>query len=167
MSTDETEKAMGAAVENLRDRLMGVRGADVTPGVLAAVKLQRGGRRVRLESVATLSAGHNEVVATLNDPKDRELAGQVQKAIAEAGFPASLHSAGVVKVSAAFPAPDVVVRLVRAAGEQAKVAIRAAREAARRKGEVPDKELQRLTDRHSAEVDAVVKAKCRLAEGKP
>lgn len=158
---------MAAAVENLRDRLMGVCGADVTPGVLAAVKLQRGGRRVRLESVATLSTGRGEVIVTLNDSKDRELAGQVQKAVADAGFPASLHSAGVIKVSAAFPAPDVVVRLVRTAGEQAKVAIRAVRETARKKGEISDKELQKLVDRHTAEIDAVVKTKCRLAGGKP
>ncbi|WP_370681813.1 ribosome recycling factor [Comamonas sp. GB3 AK4-5] len=170
-----TETKMGQSIEALKNNLSRIRTGRANPQLLDSIHVDYYGSMVPLSQVANLSLLDSRTIGV--QPWEKTMAAKVEKAIRESDLglnPASLGD--VIRV----PMPPMseerrkeMTKLARNEGESSKVAIRNLRRDANEgvKKLVKDKEaseddqkrseaeIQKLTDKHIAEVDTLVTSK--------
>ncbi|MDR2323794.1 MAG: ribosome recycling factor [Acidovorax sp.] len=170
-----TETKMGQSIEALKNNLARIRTGRANPQLLDSIHVDYYGSMVPLSQVANLSLLDSRTIGV--QPWEKNMAAKVEKAIRESDLglnPAALGD--VIRV----PMPPMseerrkeMTKLARNEGEASKVAIRNLRRDANEgvKRLVKDKEaseddqkrseaeVQKLTDKHIAEVDTLVAAK--------
>ena len=165
-------EGMQKAVENTKREMSGIRTNKASPSLLDLVRVDAYGQHLPLNQVALVAAPEPRLLTV--QPFDKGLAQAIEKAIRDADLglnPAS--QGGLIRV----PLPMLteerrkdLVRLVHKLGEEGRVAIRHHRTETMQKLKKvehvseddkrhAEKDLQKVTDEHVHQVDAVVKAK--------
>ena len=174
-SLSELKTRMQKSIASLKDELTGLRTGRASPSLLEPVQVEAYGSKMPLNQVATVTVPEARMLSV--QVWDRTLAGAVEKAIRNSGL--GLNPAGegaVIRV----PLPALteerrkeLTKVVRNEGENAKIAVRNLRRDANEavKKLVKDKlaseddqkraetDVQKFTDKHIAEIDALVAAK--------
>ncbi len=169
------EAKMGQSIEALKNQLSRIRTGRASPQLLDTIHVDYYGSMVPLSQVANVSLIDARTISV--QPWEKNMAGKVEKAIRESDLglnPASLGD--LIRV----PMPPMseerrkeMTKLARNEGENAKVAVRNLRRDANEgvKKLVKDKEaseddqkraeadIQKVTDKHIAEIDTLVAAK--------
>ena len=169
------EAKMGQSIEALKNQLSRIRTGRASPQLLDTIHVDYYGSMVPLSQVANVSLIDARTISV--QPWEKNMAGKVEKAIRESDLglnPASLGD--LIRV----PMPPMseerrkeMTKLARNEGESAKVAVRNLRRDANEgvKKLVKDKEaseddqkraeadIQKVTDKHIAEIDTLVAAK--------
>ena len=169
------ETKMGQSIEALKNNLSRIRTGRASPQLLDTIHVDYYGSMVPLSQVANLSLIDSRTIGV--QPWEKNMAAKIEKAIRESDLglnPASLGD--LLRV----PMPPMseerrkeMTKLARTEGEGAKVAVRNLRRDANEsvKKLVKDKlaseddqkraetEVQKFTDKHIAEIDALVTAK--------
>ena len=169
------ETKMGQSIEALKNNLSRIRTGRANPALLDAIHVDYYGSMVPLSQVANVSLIDSRTISV--QPWEKSMAAKVEKAIRESDLglnPASLGD--LIRV----PMPPMseerrkeMTKLARNEGEASKVAIRNLRRDANEgvKKLVKDKEaseddqkrseadIQKITDKHIAEIDALVASK--------
>ncbi|MBS3021261.1 Ribosome-recycling factor [Comamonas sp. PE63] len=170
-----TETKMGQSIEALKNNLARVRTGRANPALLDAIHVEYYGSMVPLSQVANVSLLDSRTISV--QPWEKSMAAKVEKAIRESDLGLNPASMGdLIRV----PMPPMseerrkeMTKLARNEGENGKIAIRNLRRDANEsvKKLVKDKEaseddqkrseaeIQKITDKHIAEVDALVSAK--------
>ncbi|MEB5964333.1 MULTISPECIES: ribosome recycling factor [Comamonas] len=170
-----TETKMGQSIEALKNNLARVRTGRANPALLDAIHVEYYGSMVPLSQVANVSLLDSRTISV--QPWEKNMAAKVEKAIRESDLGLNPASMGdLIRV----PMPPMseerrkeMTKLARNEGENGKIAIRNLRRDANEsvKKLVKDKEaseddqkrseaeIQKITDKHIAEVDALVAAK--------
>lgn len=171
----DTESRMKKSVEALKNELSKLRTGRAHPDILSHVTVEYYGSEVPLTQVANISSEDARTLAV--NPWERSMVPVVEKAIIRSDLGLNPVTAGaVIRV----PMPPLteerrkdMVKVVRQEGEGARVAIRNIRRDVIQdlKGLLKDKEItedeehkaeeqiQKLTDKYVAEVDAVLEQK--------
>lgn len=169
------ESKMGHSIEALKNNLGKIRTGRANPALLDTIHVEYYGSMVPLSQVANVSLLDARTISV--QPWEKSMSAKVEKAIRESDLglnPASLGD--LIRV----PMPPMseerrkeMTKLARNEGESSKVAIRNLRRDANEavKKLVKDKEaseddqkrteadVQKLTDKHIAEIDVLVAAK--------
>jgi ribosome recycling factor len=170
-----TETKMGQSIEALKNNLARVRTGRANPALLDAIHVEYYGSMVPLSQVANVSLLDSRTISV--QPWEKNMAAKVEKAIRESDLGLNPASMGdLIRV----PMPPMseerrkeMTKLARNEGENGKIAIRNLRRDANEsvKKLVKDKEaseddqkrseaeIQKITDKHIAEVDTLVAAK--------
>jgi ribosome recycling factor len=170
-----TETKMGKSVEALKVELQKIRTGRAHPGILDQVQVDYYGSLVPISQVANVSLLDARTISV--QPWEKGMGAKIEKAIRESDLGLNPSSQGdLLRV----PMPALteerrrdLTKVVRHAGEDAKVAVRNLRRDANEqlKRMLKDKavsedderrgqdEVQRLTDRVVAEVDRLVQSK--------
>ncbi|ACY33975.1 ribosome-recycling factor [Comamonas testosteroni] len=170
-----TETKMGQSIEALKNNLARVRTGRANPALLDAIHVEYYGSMVPLSQVANVSLLDSRTISV--QPWEKNMAAKVEKAIRESDLGLNPASMGdLIRV----PMPPMseerrkeMTKLARNEGENAKIAVRNLRRDANEgvKKLVKDKEaseddqkrseaeIQKITDKHIAEVDTLVAAK--------
>ena len=170
-----TEAKMGQSIEALKNNLSRIRTGRANPALLDAIHVEYYGSMVPLSQVANVSLLDARTISV--QPWEKSMAAKVEKAIRESDLGLNPASMGdLIRV----PMPPMseerrkeMTKLARSEGEGAKVAIRNLRRDANEgvKKLVKDKEaseddqkrseadIQKITDKHIAEIDTLVTAK--------
>jgi ribosome recycling factor len=170
-----TDSRMGKSLESLKTGLAKIRTGRATAGLLDHIQVEYYGSMVPLSQVANVNLLDARTISV--QPWEKSMAAKVEKAIRESDLglnPASLGD--LIRV----PMPPMseerrkeMTKLARNEGEASKVAVRNLRRDANEavKKLVKDKEaseddqkrseaeVQKLTDKHIAEIDTLVAAK--------
>ena len=170
-----TETKMGQSIEALKNNLARVRTGRANPALLDAIHVEYYGSMVPLSQVANVSLLDSRTISV--QPWEKNMAAKVEKAIRESDL--GLHPASMGDLIR-VPMPPMseerrkeMTKLARNEGENAKIAVRNLRRDANEgvKKLVKDKEaseddqkrseaeIQKITDKHIAEVDTLVAAK--------
>ena len=171
----DAAERMGKSVESLKTELAKLRTGRAHPSLLDHVMVSYYGSDVPLNQVANVSVEDARMLTVT--PWEQNMVGPVEKAIMKSDLGLNPNSAGtVIRV----PMPPLteerrrdMIRVVRAEGEQAKVAVRNIRRDAN--GELKNlvKEkmisedderrgqeiIQKLTDQHVKEIDDLLQVK--------
>lgn len=163
---------MSKAIANTRRELASIRTGKATPQLLDTIRVDAYGQKMSLAQVATVAAPEPKLLTI--QPWDKSLLKAVEKAILESDLgltPAT--DANLIRL----PIPPLteerrreLVRVVHKLAEEGRVAIRHARHDAIAKikklehisddeKKRSEKEVQRVTDEHVAQVDDLVKTK--------
>lgn len=171
----ETERRMAVSIEALRSELKHLRTGRASVALLDGLTVEYYGTPTPLNQVSNLSTPDATMI--LIQPWEAQLCPQIEKAIRNSDLGLNPSSDGrVVRVPVPSPTEERRKELVKKAhglGEHAKVEIRHHRHEANDKVKKEGKagtvsaddekraldDIQKLTDRHVAEVDAVVKSK--------
>ena len=170
-----TETKMGQSIEALKNNLSRVRTGRANPALLDAIHVEYYGSMVPLSQVANVSLLDAHTISV--QPWEKNMAAKVEKAIRESDLGLNPASMGdLIRV----PMPPMseerrkeMTKLARNEGENSKIAIRNLRRDANEgvKKLVKDKEaseddqkrseaeIQKITDKHIAEIDVLVAAK--------
>ena len=170
-----TETKMGQSIEALKNNLARVRTGRANPALLDAIHVEYYGSMVPLSQVANVSLLDSRTISV--QPWEKNMAAKVEKAIRESDLGLNPASMGdLIRV----PMPPMseerrkeMTKLARTEGENSKIAIRNLRRDANEgvKKLVKDKEaseddqkrseaeIQKITDKHITEIDALVAAK--------
>ncbi|MBV8248814.1 MAG: ribosome recycling factor [Comamonas sp.] len=170
-----TETKMGQSIEALKNNLSRVRTGRANPALLDAIHVEYYGSMVPLSQVANVSLLDARTISV--QPWEKNMAAKVEKAIRESDLGLNPAAMGdLIRV----PMPPMseerrkeMTKLARNEGENSKIAIRNLRRDANEgvKKLVKDKEaseddqkrseaeIQKITDKHIAEVDTLVAAK--------
>ena len=168
----DAEKRMHKTLESLQHELTKIRTGRANAGLLDHVQVDYYGNLTPLNQVASVSASDSRTLVVT--PWEKSMAAAVEKAILNAGLGLNPSSAGsAIRV----PMPALteerrkeMTKVVRAEGEQGRVAIRNVRRDAntRLKDMVKDKVIsedderrgsdviQKLTDKFIADLDAII-----------
>ena len=170
-----TESKMGQSIEALKNNLARVRTGRANPSLLDSIHVEYYGSMVPLSQVANVTLLDARTISV--QPWEKSMSAKVEKAIRESDLglnPASLGD--LIRV----PMPPMseerrkeMPKLARNEGEASKVAVRNLRRDANEavKKLVKDKEaseddqkrceadVQKMTDKHIAEIDTLVAAK--------
>ena len=170
-----TESKMGQSIEALKNNLARVRTGRANPSLLDSIHVEYYGSMVPLSQVANVTLLDARTISV--QPWEKSMSAKVEKAIRESDLglnPASLGD--LIHV----PMPPMseerrkeMTKLARNEGEASKVAVRNLRRDANEavKKLVKDKEaseddqkrceadVQKMTDKHIAEIDTLVAAK--------
>jgi len=173
----EARAQMEKALEALRREFASVRTSKATPALLDTVRVEAYGTKLPIQQVATVSAPEPRLLVV--QPWDKSLLPAIEKAIraAELGFN-PVSDGHVLRV----PIPPLteerrreLVRLLHKLAEEARIAVRHARQEANKEikrrqqahevGEDEARrmldEVQKLTDEFIEKVDALLEAKER------
>ena len=179
MSIAETkntaEQKMGKSVESFKSELHKIRTGRAHPGLLDQVQVDYYGSMVPISQVANVSLLDARTISV--QPWEKGMGAKIERAIRESGLGLNPASQGdLLRV----PMPALteerrkeLTKVVRHAGEEAKIAVRSVRREANEhlKKLLKDKEVsedderraqdevQRLTDRTIAEVERLVQGK--------
>jgi ribosome recycling factor len=169
------EQKMGKSIEALKNELHKIRTGRAHPGILDQVHVDYYGSMVPISQVANVSLLDARTISV--QPWEKGMGAKIEKAIRESDLglnPASLGD--LIRV----PMPPMseerrkeMTKIVRSEGENAKIAIRNLRRDANEavKKLVKDKEateddqkrteteVQKATDKHITEIDALVASK--------
>lgn len=170
-----TEQKMGRSIESLKNELQKIRTGRAHPGILDQVSVDYYGSMVPISQVANVTLLDARTISV--QPWEKGMGAKIEKAIRESDLGLNPASQGdLIRV----PMPALteerrkdLTKVVRNAGEDARVAIRNLRRDANEQAKklLKDKlisedeerrsleESQKLTDRYIAEVDRVVAAK--------
>lgn len=168
----EARTHMDRSIESVRRELGGVRSGKATTQLLDLVRVEAYGQSMPLNQVALVNAPEARLLTV--QPFDKGLAQAVEKAIRDADLGLNPASQGaLIRV----PIPPLseerrkeLVRLTHKLAEEGRVAIRHARhEALNRIKKLEktsedekaraDKEVQKLTDEHTAAIDKLLASK--------
>ncbi len=169
------ETKMGQSLDSLRNSLQKIRTGRANPALLDAVQVEYYGSMVPLPQVANVSAMDARTLSVQVWEKD--MAAKVEKAIRESDLGLNPASMGEL-IRVPLPAMTEerrkdLTKIVRADGENAKVAVRNLRRDVNEgvKKMVKDKtatedeqkrseaEVQKITDKHIGEIDKIVEEK--------
>ena len=179
MTIDEIGKTaqtkMDQSIESFRQSLSKVRTGRPSPALLDSIHVEYYGNRVPLSQVANVSLLDARTLSV--QPWEKGMGPKIEKAIRESDLGLNPASMGdLLRV----PMPPMseerrkeLTKLVRADGENAKIAIRNLRrdandavkrmvkdkEASEDEQKRSEAEIQRVTDHHIAEIDRLVAAK--------
>ncbi len=169
------ETKMGQSIEALKNNLSRIRTGRASPQLLDTIQVEYYGSMVQLSQVANLTLIDARTIGV--QPWEKNMAAKIEKAIRESDLglnPASLGD--LLRV----PMPPMseerrreMTKLARNEGEGAKVAVRNLRrdandgvkklvkekEASEDDQKRSEAEIQKLTDKHIAEIDTLVAAK--------
>ena len=181
MSTDpdtillETEETMSKSLEYLKKELKGIRTGRASPALVEFVKVDYYGTDTPLKQVANISVEDARTLVV--SPWEKSMVQAIEKAVHKSDLGLNPISAGTV---IRIPLPPLteerrrdITKVVRADAENARVAVRNVRrdviadvkEALKEKLITQDDEkkaevdIQKLTDRHIAEIDKLLQAK--------
>ena len=165
MSTKSPDfrQAMKTTVRRLAEQLAGIRPGAVNPGFLATIRVTTPKGTAPIGRLGALSSQGDRIVIT---PFDPSVVPAVVKALAEAKMNAYALNprtvcVGVPPISGEQRAE--FARHIRRLGEEAKVAVRAIRQEARKqiaaRGRGSERAVQEATDAAVIEVERLVKAK--------
>ena len=171
----QARTAMDKGIESSKREFASVRAGKASPTLLDTVRVEAYGQQMALNQVASVAAPEPRLL--LVTPYDKGQAKLIEKAIRESDLGLNRASMGdLIRV----PMPPMseerrkeMTKLVRNEGESAKIAVRNLRRDANEsvKKLVKDKlaseddqkrsesDIQKLTDRHIAEIDSLVAAK--------
>ena len=168
---DKMDKALGV----LKDELAGIRTGRATPALLRRVIVDYYGTPVPIQQLASFSVPEPRTLVIT--PYDRNAIAATEKAIMSSDLGITPSNDGVV-IRLSFPPlteerRKELIKLVHHRGEEGRVAVRNIRrhskeemEKLEREGAISEddlvrseKELQKLTDRHIADIDEVVSHK--------
>jgi ribosome recycling factor len=171
----EAEIKMERAIEVAREELSGIRSGRVGPGLLQKITVEYYGAPTPLQQLASISAPEPRLLVV--SPFDRNAMAGIEKAIRNSDLGVNPSNDGAV-IRLAFPPlteerRKQLVRMVRARCEETRVGIRNVRrhekdalERLERDGEISQDELRRseqqlqhVTDKHVADVDAMLQHK--------
>ena len=171
----DADQKMKKAVEHLREDLSGIRTGRATPSVLARVIVDYYGTQVPLNQLASFSVPEPRTL--LIQPFDRNALATMEKALQSSDLGITPSNDGNA-IRLAFPPlteerRKELIKVVKERGEEGRVAVRNVRRHHKEELEKlehdhtiseddlkrAEKELQVLTDRHVAEVDAAVQHK--------
>jgi ribosome recycling factor len=169
------EQKMGKSVESFKAELQKIRTGRAHPGILDQVQVDYYGAMLPVSQVANVSLLDARTISV--QPWEKGLAAKIEKAIRESDLGLNPSSQGdLIRV----PMPALteerrrdLTKVVRNAGEDAKIAVRNLRRDANEQAKklLKDKaisedderrsldEVQKITDRTIAEVDRLVSAK--------
>ena len=169
------ETKMGRSIESYKGELQKIRTGRAHPGILDQVQVDYYGSSVPLSQVASVTLLDARTISV--QPWEKGMAPKIEKAIRESGLGLNPVSQGdLIRV----PMPALteerrreLTKVVRNTGEDAKVIVRNVRRDSNdlAKRLLKDKEisedderrslddLQKLTDRHIAEIDRLTSAK--------
>jgi ribosome recycling factor len=168
---DAREK-MAKAIAVLKDELGGIRTGRATPALLSRIVVEYYGTQVPLQQLASFSVPEPRTL--LVQPFDKNAIGSMEKAImgSDLGITPS-NDGNVIRLS--FPPLTEerrkdLIKVVHQRGEEGRVAVRNIRRHSKEELERlerdatisedelsrAEKELQKLTDQHVAEVDVIV-----------
>ena len=169
------ETKMGRSIESYKGELQKIRTGRAHPGILDQVQVDYYGSSVPLSQVASVTLLDARTISV--QPWEKGMAPKIEKAIRESGLGLNPASQGdLIRV----PMPALteerrreLTKVVRNTGEDAKVIVRNVRRDSNdlAKRLLKDKEisedderrslddLQKLTDRHIAEIDRLTSAK--------
>ncbi len=171
----ETERRMSVSIEALKAELKHLRTGRASVALLDGVLVEYYGTPTPLNQVANLSTPDATMI--LIQPWEAQLCPQIEKAIRNSDLGLNPSSDGrVVRVPVPSPTEErrkEIVKKAHTRAEQSKVEVRHHRHEANDKVKKEGKagtisadeekrtldEIQKMTDRYSAEIDAVVKAK--------
>lgn len=171
----ETERRMSVSIEALKAELKHLRTGRASVALLDGVLVEYYGTPTPLNQVANLSTPDATMI--LIQPWEAQLCPQIEKAIRNSDLGLNPSSDGrVVRVPVPSPTEErrkEIVKKAHTLAEQSKVEVRHHRHEANDKVKKEGKagtisadeekrtldEIQKMTDRYSAEIDAVVKAK--------
>jgi len=171
----DTEERMKKSLENLQHGIEKIRTGRANPALLENINVEYYGARTPLSQVASVSVTDARTLSVT--PWDKTMVQPIEKAIMESGLGLNPNTSGqVIRV----PLPALTEerrkefgKLVRKEGEEGKIAVRNVRrdalqhlkEALKKKEIAEDEEkraedtIQKLTDRHVAEIDKLVAGK--------
>lgn len=174
---DDAELKMDQAVEHTIHEFGGVRTGRANPGLLTRVTVDYYGTKTPLQQLASFSTPEARMLIVT--PYDKGAIADVERGIREADLGLNPSNDGNI-IRLAFPAlteerRKELIRVVRSLAEDGKVAIRNIRRHAKDAIEAEDiseddvhraeKELQELTDKHTATIDdALAKKEEELLE---
>ena len=169
------EQKMGKSIDSFKHDLHKIRTGRAHPGLLDQVQVDYYGSMVPISQVANISLMDARTISV--QPWEKAMAAKIEKAIRESDLGLNPASQGdLLRV----PMPGLteerrkeLTKIVRNAGEDAKIAVRSVRREANEhlKKLLKDKavaedeerrtqdEVQRLTDRTIAEIDRLVQGK--------
>ncbi|MGZ4109304.1 MAG: ribosome recycling factor [Actinomycetota bacterium] len=168
---DAREK-MSKAIAVLKEELSGIRTGRATPALLSRIVVEYYGTQVPLQQLASFSVPEPRTL--LVQPFDKNAIGSMEKAImsSDVGITPS-NDGNVIRLS--FPPLTEerrkdLIKVVHQRGEEGRVAVRNIRRHSKEELERlehdatisedelsrAEKELQKLTDQHVAEVDVIV-----------
>jgi ribosome recycling factor len=169
------EHKMGRSIESLKNELHKIRTGRAHPGILDQVHVEYYGSHVPISQVANVSLLDARTISV--QPWEKGMGPKIEKAIRESDLGLNPSAQGdLLRV----PMPALteerrkeLTKVVRHAGEEAKIAVRSVRREANehlkkllKDKHVPEDEekraqdeVQRLTDRVVAEIDKLVHAK--------
>jgi ribosome recycling factor len=171
-SLGDASAKMAKAITVLKEELAGIRTGRATPALLSRIVVEYYGTQVPLQQLASFSVPEPRTL--LVQPFDRNAIGSMEKAImaSDLGITPS-NDGNVIRLS--FPPLTEerrkdLIKLVHQRGEEGRVAVRNIRRHSKEELERlerdatisedeltrAEKELQKLTDQHVAEVDEIV-----------
>ena len=168
----EAAEKMDKAIVVLKDELAGIRTGRASPALLSRIVVDYYGTQVPIQQLASFSVPEPRTL--MIQPYDKNAISSMEKAIMSSDLGITPSNDGnVIRLS--FPPLTEerrkdLIKLVHARGEEARVAVRNIRrhskdelEKLEREGAISEddlvrseKDLQKVTDRHVAEVDEVV-----------
>jgi ribosome recycling factor len=168
---DAREK-MSKAIAVLKEELAGIRTGRATPALLSRIVVEYYGTQVPLQQLASFSVPEPRTL--LVQPFDKNAIGSMEKAIMSSDLGITPSNDGnVIRLS--FPPLTEerrkdLIKVVHQRGEEGRVAVRNIRRHSKEELERlerdasisedelsrAEKELQKLTDQHVAEVDVIV-----------
>ncbi|MCG0314855.1 MAG: ribosome recycling factor [Calditerricola sp.] len=169
------EERMKKAIDVLKKELASLRAGRATPALLDRVMVEYYGTPTPVNQLATISAPEPRLLVI--QPWDKSVIGEIEKAIQKSDLGLTPMNDGNVIRIAIPPLTEErraeLAKVVKKHGEEAKVAIRNIRRDANdelkgleKDGQISEDELrrhqesvQKLTDKYTAEVEAVVEAK--------
>ncbi len=172
---DETREKMDKAVSHARHEFSTIRTGRANPSLIENLRVEAYGTDVPLQQVAQFKVPEARLLTVI--PHDKSLMNAIEKAIRNSDLGLNPSNDGVI-IRLAFPQLNEerrreLVKRVKHMGEEGKVAVRNLRRAARHEfdqlvkdGEATDdevsraeKELDKLTHGHEAEIDQALERK--------
>jgi ribosome recycling factor len=166
---DDAGRKMNAAVSVFRDELGGIRTGRATPALLSRVTFEYYGTQMPLKEMASMSVPEPRLLVV--QPFDKSAIPAIEKAIQSSDLGINPSNDGNV-IRLAFPPLTEerrrdLIKVVHQRAEEARVAVRNVRRHSKEELERlerdhtisedelrrAEKELQKLTDQHVAEVD--------------
>jgi ribosome recycling factor len=171
----DAESRMKKAVDSSRDELAKIRTGKASPSLLDSVRVNYYGSSVPLKQVATINTPELRLITV--QPWEKNLIGEIEKAILKADLGFNPQNDGT---TIRIPIPQLTeerrqefVKICKKLAEDGRVAVRNVRrdalehlKKAKKEGQIPEddekafeKELQKLTDKHTGMIDEILKHK--------
>jgi ribosome recycling factor len=160
---NDWQPRMRKAVRHLADQLSGIRPGQLSVGFIETFRVSFHGNSVSIGSMAAVRSQGDRIVVTPFDP-----AGVPAIVKALAGARLNAYALNPKDVGVGVPPVSVeqraeMARHVKKLGEEAKIAVRAIRQDARKqiaaRGRGSERAVQEATDAAVAEIESLVKAK--------
>jgi ribosome recycling factor len=170
--TKHAREQMHEAVESTKREFSGIRSGKASPSLLDVVRVEAYGTPMPLNQVAMVAAPEPRLLTV--QPFDKSLAHAIEKAIRDADLGLNPATQGLL-IRVPLPALSEerrkeLVKVVHKLAEEGRIAVRHARTETmariKKLEKVPEddktraeKEVQKLTDEHVRQIDALIHAK--------